>query len=171
MKSKLWITGFLMIIAIPLAITASWTIKVDPFFHYHKPDTSEYFYSLYNQRSQNDGIMRNFDYEGLITGTSMAENFKTSEAEQIYGYHFIKVPFSGGTYKEMNDNLKVALAHNHDIKVIIRGLDMGRFIEDYLEKCQNISLIVLLLDIRHNPTADDVHMLNYIKKTNLPLCL
>ena len=50
-------------------------------------------------------------------------------------------------------------------------VNMGRFIEDYLEKCQNISLIVLLLDIRHNPTADDVHMLNYIKKTNLPCIL
>lgn len=50
-------------------------------------------------------------------------------------------------------------------------VNMGSFIEDYLEKCQNISLIVLLLDIRHNPTADDVHMLNYIKKTNLPFML
>lgn len=50
-------------------------------------------------------------------------------------------------------------------------VNMGRFIEDYLEKCQNISLIVLFLDIRHNPTADDVHMLNYIKKTNLPFIL
>lgn len=50
-------------------------------------------------------------------------------------------------------------------------VNMGRFIEDYLEKCQNISLIVFLLDIRHNPTADDVHMLNYIKKTNLPFML
>lgn len=50
-------------------------------------------------------------------------------------------------------------------------VNMGRFIEDYLEKCQNISLIVLLLDIRHNPTADDIHMLNYIKKTNLPFML
>ena len=50
-------------------------------------------------------------------------------------------------------------------------VNMGRVIEDYLEKCQNISLIVLLLDIRHNPTADDVHMLNYIKKTNLPFML
>lgn len=50
-------------------------------------------------------------------------------------------------------------------------VNMGRFIEDYLEKCQNILLIVLLLDIRHNPTADDVHMLNYIKKTNLPFML
>ncbi len=45
---------------------------------------------------------------------------------------------------------------------------MGKFIEDYLEKSNNISLIVLLLDIRHNPTDDDLMMLDYIKKTNLP---
>ena len=31
-------------------------------------------------------------------------------------------------------------------------VNMGKFIEDYLNKCKNISLIVLLLDIRHNPT-------------------
>ncbi|MBR3151998.1 MAG: YihA family ribosome biogenesis GTP-binding protein [Clostridia bacterium] len=47
----------------------------------------------------------------------------------------------------------------------------GKFIEDYLEKCENISLIILLLDIRHNPTSDDVHMLDYIKRTNLPFMI
>ena len=47
-------------------------------------------------------------------------------------------------------------------------VNMGRFIEDYLQKCQNIALIVLLLDIRHKPTADDAHMFEYIKRTNLP---
>ncbi len=50
-------------------------------------------------------------------------------------------------------------------------VSMGKFIEDYLEKCQNISLIVLILDIRHDPTQDDVMMLDYIKKTNLPFML
>jgi len=50
-------------------------------------------------------------------------------------------------------------------------VNMGVFIENYLEKCQNISLIVLLLDIRHNPTSDDVHMLDYIKRTNLPFII
>lgn len=50
-------------------------------------------------------------------------------------------------------------------------VNMGKFIEDYLEKCQNISLIVLLLDIRHNPTNDDVLMLDYIKKSNLPFMI
>ena len=50
-------------------------------------------------------------------------------------------------------------------------VNMGRFIEDYLQKCQNITLIVLLLDIRHKPTADDAHMFEYIKRTNLPFML
>ncbi len=50
-------------------------------------------------------------------------------------------------------------------------VNMGVFIENYLEKCQNISLIILLLDIRHNPTSDDVHMLDYIKRTNLPFII
>lgn len=50
-------------------------------------------------------------------------------------------------------------------------VNMGKFIEDYLQKCQNISLIILLLDIRHNPTNDDIHMLDYIKRTNLPFML
>lgn len=130
MKSKLWIVGFFICVIVPLAIVASWVIRVDPYFHYHKPKTSVYFYSLYNQRSQNDGISRNFDYEGLMTGTSMTENFKTSEAEHLFGCSFIKVPYSGATYKELNDNCRVALEHNPDLKIIIRGLDMGKFIED-----------------------------------------
>ena len=50
-------------------------------------------------------------------------------------------------------------------------VNIGRFIEDYLQKCQNIALIVLLLDIRHKPTADDAHMFEYIKMTNLPFML
>lgn len=113
-----------------LIFVGMWTVKVDPFFHYHKPDTSTYFYSLNNQRSQNDGISKYFDYQGLITGTSMAENFKTSEAEAIFGGTFIKVPYSGGSYKEINDNLKVAISHNRDLKIIIRGLDMGKFLNN-----------------------------------------
>lgn len=50
-------------------------------------------------------------------------------------------------------------------------VSMGRFIEDYLQKCKDIALIVLLLDIRHDPTNDDVFMLDYIKKTNLPFII
>jgi GTP-binding protein len=50
-------------------------------------------------------------------------------------------------------------------------VSMGKFIEDYLEKSSNISLIILLLDIRHNPTSDDIFMLDYIKRSNLPFMI
>ncbi len=44
----------------------------------------------------------------------------------------------------------------------------GKFIEDYLEKRDNISVVVMVVDIRHKPTADDQMMYDYILKTNLP---
>ncbi len=50
-------------------------------------------------------------------------------------------------------------------------VNMGNFIENYLEKNSNIALIVFLVDIRHNPTNDDLLMLDYIKKTNLPFII
>ena len=40
-------------------------------------------------------------------------------------------------------------------------VNMGKFIENYLEKSADISLIILLLDIRHNPTNDDVMTVSY----------
>lgn len=62
MKTKEWIIGWLVIVIIVLTIIGSFVYKIDPYFHYHKPDTDDYFYSLDNERSQNDGISKHFDY-------------------------------------------------------------------------------------------------------------
>ncbi len=131
MKSKIWLAGWSILVVVILGIMGAWVYKVDPYFHFHKPHTDEYFYSLdlNNQRSQNDGISKHFDYNALITGTSMTENFKTSELDELFGVNSIKVPFSGGSYKEINDNLVRALAHNDHLKTIVRGLDMNMFFD------------------------------------------
>ena len=44
----------------------------------------------------------------------------------------------------------------------------GKYIEEYLEKRENIVLVLHLLDIRHKPTADDFLMYDYILRANLP---
>lgn len=44
----------------------------------------------------------------------------------------------------------------------------GKFIEEYLAKRENITLIVLVLDIRHKPTEDDLLMYKFIASSNLP---
>lgn len=44
----------------------------------------------------------------------------------------------------------------------------GKFIEEYLIEGKNISCIVLILDIRHKPTQDDMLMYDFILKQNIP---
>ena len=127
--SKLWSKLFIIFIVIGIGIIAFLVIFVDPYFHFHAPNR-HFYYHLENQRSINYGIMKNFDYDGLITGTSMTENFKTSEADVLFNTKFIKVPFSGGSYKEMNDAVTYAISNNPKIKTVIRGIDIGYFFDD-----------------------------------------
>ena len=128
-KSKKWVIGWFVIVVLGLGALGAWVYKVDPYIHYHKPDTSKYYYSLDNHRSQNDGIIKHFDYDALIIGTSMTENFKTSEMNEIFGCNSIKVPFTGGSFKEINDNINNAIESNPNIKYIVRGIDMEKFFD------------------------------------------
>lgn len=137
-KPFIWILLYLALVLGALSTIAYQVIKIDPFFHFHEPDTSLYFYSIDNQRSQNDGITKHFEYDALITGTSMTENFKTTEMDEIFGTKSIKVPYSGGTFKEINDNLKIALQYNPELKTVVRGLDMNFFITDKDEMRQDL---------------------------------
>lgn len=129
MKVKLWLLGWLIIVISALSVLGYWVYKIDPYFHYHKPDLDRYFYTLNNQRSQNDGIIKHFDYDALISGTSMTENFRTTEMDKIFECNSIKVSFSGGSYKEINDNITRALMINPNLRIIVRGLDAGRFFD------------------------------------------
>ena len=113
-----------------LFLVGSLVVCVDPYFHYHAPKTDQFFYGLYNQRSQNDGILRHFDYDAVITGTSMTENFRTSELDALFGVSSVKTSFSGGSYYEINRSLEAALRRNPNIRLIVRGLDLMMFYDD-----------------------------------------
>ena len=95
---KKWGSKIILSAVILLCCIGGLTAFVDPYFHYHAP-LSFLEYPLNNQRYQNDGIVRNFDYDAIITGTSMTENFKTTEFDNLFNVNSIKVPFSGATYK------------------------------------------------------------------------
>lgn len=129
MTAKKWFIIFMAEISVMIIGIASIIIFVDPYFHYHKP-FGTMFYTLNNQRSQNDGIIKHFSYDSIIIGTSMAENFKTSEFDEIFHANSIKVCFSGGSYKEMNDNLQRAFDSGHEIKYVLRCLDYGNLMDD-----------------------------------------
>lgn len=92
MKNKTWLITFLTITLSMVIIVCSITIYVDPYMHYHKPLTDKFYYNINNQRSQNNGIVKHFEYDAIITGTSMTENFYASEVDRIFECKSIKVP-------------------------------------------------------------------------------
>lgn len=151
----------LLTAAIFIAI-ASATIYKDPFYHYHGPLPQYHYpqleYPDSNERYLNDGITRNFSYEGIITGTSMAENFKASEAEALFGVNFIKVPYSGASFKELNDNLIRAYGAGKQIKYIIRPLDYGYMVSDKDKYDETFDYPLYLYN--DNPFDDISYVLN-----------
>ncbi len=109
-------------------LMATLTYIVDPFFHYHKPifGINDYFY---NQRYQNYGISKQYEYTSIITGTSMTENFKASEFDRLFNETSIKTSFSGASLREINEYLEYAISRNEDISIILRGIDLNKFLK------------------------------------------
>ncbi|MEB6208940.1 ribosome biogenesis GTP-binding protein YihA/YsxC [Staphylococcus pasteuri] len=44
----------------------------------------------------------------------------------------------------------------------------GKMIEEYLTTRQKLQLVIQLVDLRHNPTEDDMLMYNYLKHFDIP---
>lgn len=128
-KARRWFWSTIAVTLLFMVLFALPTIIIDPYLHYHAP-ISDHGYTYYRQRYINDGIVRHLDYDAYIVGTSMIENCKASEASELFGYDFIKVPYSGGFYKEIDQIVKRSFTSDNDIKMVIRSLDYTLLAKD-----------------------------------------
>lgn len=128
-SAKKWLLITMIELYTALIVLGGITFIIDPFFHYHAP-LKQLQYPINNERYQNDGIVKHFTYDAVITGTSMTENFKASEFDRLFGTNSVKVPFYGAHYKETSDNLKRAIQYNPEIRYILYGLDYNKLLFD-----------------------------------------
>lgn len=47
----------------------------------------------------------------------------------------------------------------------------GKMMEEYFETREQLQLVVMIVDIRHDPTNDDLQMYEYVKYLNIPLII
>lgn len=140
MNSKKFIAITFIFTMLMLSFVAIPIIKIDPFFHYHKPDDNLQFYLNFDsQRYVNDGMIRNFDYDAIITGTSMTENFFASDVDGLFGVKSIKIPYSGASFCEIGQKVESAVKYNDNLKLVVRGLDFAGVNEekDYMAYDKN----------------------------------
>lgn len=156
-SEKKWGMGVLGLTAAILLLLAGFTAVVDPVFHYHKPLDGLSYY-IFDQRYQNDGIVKHFDYDAVITGTSMTENFRSSELDRLYGVNSVKVPFYGTSMREVADNLRTAFDANDHIEMVVLGLDGTNLMDDKDLVRSDTPLPTYLYD--SNPFNDVSYLLN-----------
>ena len=128
--AKKWFQKCILVLLLLLVLIVSVVVFVDPYFHYHRP-FDFMSYRLYEERYINDGIGRHFDYDAIITGTSMAQNFKPSEMDALFGTKAVKMPFSGAGYAELSENLDRALARNGNVKMVLWAVDYNGLLRSY----------------------------------------
>ncbi len=130
-KCKTRICQFVIIVLVILILFAGTIIYLDPFFHYHKP-LEGYFYARPDtiERYQNDGIVRNFDYDSVITGVSVSAGFSTSEFDALFDASSVKIIYSGGTFKEVGEGIDRALRANPNTKIVMNNLFITKICQE-----------------------------------------
>ena len=127
MKRKVWAILTLALAIGSIAALCLTVIFIDPFQVYHL--ATRYMPPIDNttQVYANAGIVRSYDYDSAIVGTSVTENFRPTQMDSLLGGRFIKLCTSAGT--AYNHALLLNLAfQTHEMKRVVYGLDVYSFI-------------------------------------------
>lgn len=118
-KSLKWLCIF---IAIQLFIVALITYIFDPFYQYHAP-LGNADAVLYDRDNQVVGTVRNFDYDAVLVGSSVAENFDSTFLDSNYDCKTLKVVRASGSVADLLYYLDMA-HENASLKQVFWCLDI-----------------------------------------------
>lgn len=125
MSAKKWNVIVIGSLIAVLTLLSGFTAFVDPFLHFSS-GRAFLQYPLKDERYQNDGIARHYDYDSIITGTSMCQNFKCSEFNALWNAAAIKIASPGASYHESCENIGRALSRHNGVKNILCSIDGNR---------------------------------------------
>ncbi len=118
---KAFIRSFFIRTLILLAAVIGAVVLFDPFYQYHKP-LPGLKAVLTDKEYQCVGSLRNFDYDALIVGSSVCENYNNTWFDSGFGCKTIKAIRSYGATADLCYLLNVAY-EEHDLKYVFYNID------------------------------------------------
>jgi len=97
-SKKRWALFVMALLLLGMFLCAGLTYIVDPFEQYRESS----ILPLYDQESYNNpGIVKNYDYNAVILGTSMVEMSNPSVIDACFGVQSVKLPMRGSHIAQM----------------------------------------------------------------------
>lgn len=111
-------TGFLLISIVIIGIV------IDPLQQYRKSTWYNPYYG--SEELLLPGIIKNYDYDSIIIGTSMTENFKIHWFDNKFNCKSIKLCLSASTAHDQN-TIFISAINTGKVKKVFYGLDVYSF--------------------------------------------
>lgn len=156
MKYKKTVIYFFVFASLPGVVFLSIMYIIDPLQLFHK----HWFYKNYlvsDMRKQSPGIIKNYEFDSIILGSSMLENTSSQEATEILSGKFVNLSLRGSDFRERSLVLNLSFKYKN-IKRVIYSLDNNGLIEsskhdmsyyDYLYDDNLLNDFYIYTDAKH----------------------
>lgn len=135
-------------------LVGSFMYVVDPLQMYRKSSLYPPLYSS-QERYQNAGLARSYDYDTIILGSSMTQNFVPSYVESVLGGQVMKLSIEGSTAMEQSAVGRTAL-DTGKVKRVLWGLDYFAMRQDVGAESENMPMYMY----DNNPFNDYEYLFN-----------
>lgn len=156
MKKYAFFNKLIAAILFFIVFVAGIVFAFDPFYHYHSP-----WFGLKAVLTEPEyqviGSIRNFNYDSIILGSSVAENFDNEWFENEFETKTIKGIKKSGTTAYLLYFLDEAF-NAHQLKYVFYSLDTSALLADYSLDIEADGLPIYLFD--NNPFNDVSYIFN-----------
>ena len=118
-----WTALTLALLLLSLSFIVGAVVFIDPFEVYHK--ATRFIPPVTNgtQSYSNAGIAKSYDYDSVVIGSSMTENFVPSRLDALLGGRFVKLCINGGSPYNHRQMMEMAFA-THEIRTVLYCIDV-----------------------------------------------
>ncbi len=149
-----WAISVLSLLLASLIGLAAFVYIIDPLQFYHRTNRGLFYVE---ERFQNPGLVKNYDYDTVIIGSSMTQNFIPSKIDQVLGGRTLKASMAGASERELSYLVKLSL-ESKKVNRVIWGIDLDAVINDPNYTASKDLFPVYLFD--NNPFNDLQYLLN-----------
>lgn len=154
---KKFCIGFLSITLAVIIAAGALVYVIDPFNVYRADkDMTKIIYQM--PYYQNIGIAKYTEYDTLISGTSMTQNFRANWFDKKLGCRAIRLSFDGGIVSDFEALLKTATENNKNLKTVYFGLDNYLITAD--SKLNDVNDRIPEYQLDGNPFTNIKYLLN-----------
>ncbi len=126
MSSKKWILTTFTISICLLLILSLITYIFDPLYQYHYSADDNYFLA---PRYSSAGLIKNYEYDSVVMGSSMTQNFDLQDFKNQMGLNAIKVTMGGMNLADYKLNMEL-VNKSGKCKTMFVGIDLHKLAEE-----------------------------------------